>query len=300
MDKCYITGLVGKSNVKWSISLLVWQYINDELTTLPALSHRPTLSEPRTYFSWVVFSSYYSSLLDSLHWCFAVINLIQNKGTLLLSIPASDSGRSELVGPHLSLANHPVHRANESDWRSGNVKLSTWTKDYSPQLTLKNRKGVKGTAVAVAVPICIFLVCQTETVSHTCLMAWQVYTVAITTRAPPVCIIIANAPVSEHNKFYFMTGSEFFIFLFNWLSLESIQCCVDFSQVDSSSFVWLLAHMSMYQVCVLCVLVLLAKLQNSDSTLVVIDSLEAFSAAGKSYQPLYCEGDGKGERGEYK
>lgn len=46
-------------------------------------------------------------------------------------------------------------------------------------------------------------------------------------------------------------------------------------------------------VCV-CVYVLLAKLQNSDSTLVVIDSLEAVSAAGKSYLQLYCEGEGVG------
>lgn len=50
--------------------------------------------------------------------------------------------------------------------------------------------------------------------------------------------------------------------------------------------------------CALCVCVvlcaLLAKLQNSDSTLVVIDSLEAVSAAGKSYLLLYCEGEGWG------
>lgn len=43
---------------------------------------------------------------------------------------------------------------------------------------------------------------------------------------------------------------------------------------------------------VLCVYALLAKLQNSDSTLVVIDSLEAASAAGKSYLQLYCEEEG--------
>ena len=47
----------------------------------------------------------------------------------------------------------------------------------------------------------------------------------------------------------------------------------------------------------LCVYVLLAELQNSDSTLVVIDSLEAASAAGKSYLQLHCEGEGGvGER----
>ncbi len=46
---------------------------------------------------------------------------------------------------------------------------------------------------------------------------------------------------------------------------------------------------------VLCVYVLLAKLQNSDSTLVVIDSLEDVSAAGKSYLQLYCEGEGWGK-----
>lgn len=56
-------------------------------------------------------------------------------------------------------------------------------------------------------------------------------------------------------------------------------------------------------VCVLtesmcCVYVLLAKLQNSDSTPVVIDSLEVVWAAGNSYLQLYCErkGWGKGER----
>lgn len=43
---------------------------------------------------------------------------------------------------------------------------------------------------------------------------------------------------------------------------------------------------------VCCVYVLLAKLQNSDSTLVVIDSLEAVSAAGKSYLQLHCEREG--------
>lgn len=42
---------------------------------------------------------------------------------------------------------------------------------------------------------------------------------------------------------------------------------------------------------VLCVYVLLGKLHNSDSTLVVIDSLEAVSAAGKSYLQLYCGGE---------
>lgn len=43
---------------------------------------------------------------------------------------------------------------------------------------------------------------------------------------------------------------------------------------------------------VFCVYVLLAKLQNSDSsTPVVIDSLEAVSAAGKSYLQLNCEGE---------
>ena len=49
--------------------------------------------------------------------------------------------------------------------------------------------------------------------------------------------------------------------------------------------------------CVLSLYVLLAKLQNSDSTLVVIDSLEAVSAAGKSYLQLYCEErGGEGDR----
>lgn len=50
-----------------------------------------------------------------------------------------------------------------------------------------------------------------------------------------------------------------------------------------------------YTVYILCVYVLLAKLQNSGSTLVVIDSLEAVSAAGKSYLQLYCEEEGRGE-----
>lgn len=47
----------------------------------------------------------------------------------------------------------------------------------------------------------------------------------------------------------------------------------------------------------MCAYVLLARLQNSDSTLVVIDSLEAVSAAGKSYLLLYYEAEGR-RRGE--
>lgn len=48
--------------------------------------------------------------------------------------------------------------------------------------------------------------------------------------------------------------------------------------------------------CMCCVL--LAELQNSDSTLVVIDSLEAVWAAGKSYLQLYSERESwhRGER----
>lgn len=49
----------------------------------------------------------------------------------------------------------------------------------------------------------------------------------------------------------------------------------------------------MCTVCVFCVNVLLVKLQNSDSTLAVIDSLWAVSAAGKSY--LCGRGWGRGE-----
>lgn len=49
----------------------------------------------------------------------------------------------------------------------------------------------------------------------------------------------------------------------------------------------------MCTVCVFCVNVLLVKLQNSDSTLAVIDSLRAVSAAGKSY--LCGRGWGRGE-----
>lgn len=57
-------------------------------------------------------------------------------------------------------------------------------------------------------------------------------------------------------------------------------------------------HVCVLTESVCCVYVLLAKLQNSDSTPVVIDSLEVVWAAGNSYPQLYCErkGWGKGER----